>query len=55
MTNEEKLEAIAYEINYLLTEYIAIHNKVLKEAGSFWSLFKRVNFQGISDDTKTIL
>ena len=55
MNNKEKLESIAFEINDLLTEYIAIHNKVLKEASSFLSLFKRVNFQGLCDDIKTIL
>lgn len=59
--NKEKLEAIAFETNDLLIEYIAIHDKVLKEASSFWSLFKNVflrkpvNFQGLCDDIRTIL
>jgi len=55
MDNKVKLQTIAFEINDLLTEYITIHNKILKKAGSFLSLFKRVNFQEFYDDTKDIL
>ena len=53
--NKEILHATAFEINDLLTEYIMVHNKILKKAGSFLSLFRRVNFKELYADTEIIL
>ncbi len=53
--NKEILQATAFEINDLLTEYIMVHNQILKNAGSFLSLFRRVNFKELYADTEVIL
>jgi hypothetical protein len=53
--SKEILQATAFEISDLLTEYIAVHNRILKKAGSFLSLFRWVNFKELYDDTEIIL
>jgi hypothetical protein len=53
--NKEILQATAFEINDLLNEYIMVHNQILKNAGSFLSFFRRVNFKELYADTEVIL
>lgn len=55
MDNKETLRTIAIEINDLLSEYITIHNKVLKKAMTFLSLFRRINYKGLHYNTKILL
>jgi len=54
MNNKEILKETAVKVNALLTEYVEVHDKILKDAASFSSLFKHVNFKELYDDTITI-
>ena len=49
------LKKEALEINNLLTEYIEEHNNFLKSAGTFISLFKKVNFNKLAEDIYILL
>lgn len=47
MSNKDFLNNLALEVNSLLTDYITIHDRRLKEGGTFWSLFRKVRFKSI--------
>lgn len=47
MKNRELLKNLALAVNDLLSAYVAVHDRRLKEAASFLSLFRKVNFKGI--------
>lgn len=47
----DQLKNEAWEVNDLLTEYVDLHNLLLKSAGTFSSLFRKVNFQELYDKT----
>ncbi len=51
----DKLKSCIFEVNNLLSQYIEIHNKVLKSAGTFQSLFKKVDFQELHNDMGILL
>lgn len=55
MKNRELLKNLALAVNDLLSAYIAVHDRRLKEAGSFISLFKKVNFKGIYQSVQILL
>lgn len=55
MNNLDKLKSYIFEVNNLLTQYIEAHNKVSKNAGTFRSLFRKVDFQKIYNDIDTLL
>lgn len=46
----EELKHEALVVNDLLTQYINLHNHYLKSAGTFSSLFKKVDFARLSGD-----
>lgn len=46
----EELKNSASIVNNLLTKYIELHNSYLKSTGSFWSIFRKINFVGMSGD-----
>ncbi|MFA5093470.1 MAG: hypothetical protein WC543_05995 [Candidatus Omnitrophota bacterium] len=54
MNNLDKLKSCALEINNLLNKYVELHNKVLKEAGTFRSVFRKVDFQGLYNEAKIL-
>lgn len=51
MDYKEVLRLQAVEVNDLLTAYIKIHNNILKRQGTFSSLFRRIDFEKIYNDT----
>ena len=55
MKNKESLKKFAFEINDLLSEYIKLHDRILKEGGAFISLFKRVDFEKMFTDCGNLL
>lgn len=55
MNNLVKLKSCAFEINNLLNQYVGLHNKVSKEASTFQSLFRKVDFQGLYSDVEILL
>jgi hypothetical protein len=55
MDNLDKLKFCILEVNDLLSQYIEIHNKVLKSAGTFRSLFRKVDFQELRNDIGMLL
>ncbi len=55
MENKKILDEVTYEVNNLLTEYIELHDKRLKSAGTFISLFKRTDFEAIQKDADILL
>ncbi|MFS8160155.1 MAG: hypothetical protein ACMG6E_08085, partial [Candidatus Roizmanbacteria bacterium] len=46
----DELKAKATYINSLLSKYIVLHDAFIKSSGSFWSIFKKINFAGMSGD-----
>ncbi len=54
MGNSNKLQELAVEVNDLLSQYIKIHNRRIKEAGTFRSLFRKIDYEGIDDEATTI-
>lgn len=50
MNGGEELKQVALIVNDLLTEYVNLHNYYLKSAGTFSSLFIKVDFARISGD-----
>ncbi len=50
MDDVAKLKQEALVVNDLLTQYVNFHNHYLKSAGTFRSLFKKVNFKSLSED-----
>ncbi|MEA3369528.1 MAG: hypothetical protein U9Q24_04175 [Candidatus Ratteibacteria bacterium] len=55
MNNTEILKKLSFEVNDLLSEYIQLHDKILKKGGIFISLFKKVDFEKILNDCHEIL
>lgn len=55
MNSVDKIKSYVFEVNNLLSQYIEIHNKVLKGVGTFQSLFRKVDFQGLYTDIDTLL
>jgi len=55
MKNRQLLNKLVLEVNELLSLYIDVHNRRLKEVGTFFSLFRRVNFKGIYLTTQFLL
>ncbi len=61
MTNKEVLKDLTFDVNDLLSEYIAIHNDRLKRAGTLVSflknlfLDKKIDFNQITNDTALLL
>lgn len=45
-----KLKSEALLVNDLLTQYVNLHNNFLKSAGTFSSLFRKVDFKKLSGD-----
>jgi len=54
MDDAEKLKHEALVVNDLLTQYVDLHNHYLKSAGTFRSLFKKVNFKRLSQDAHLV-
>jgi hypothetical protein len=46
----DELKAKATQINSLLSKYIVLHDAFIKSSGSFWSIFKKINFASMSGD-----
>ena len=46
----DELKAKALTVNNLLSKYIVLHNAFIKSSGSFWSIFKKINFAGMAGD-----
>lgn len=53
--NRLLLKRLATEVNDLLSSYIEIHNRRLREAGSLWSLFRKVDFSRIHKLSEELL
>jgi len=51
MQYKDILHSLAFEVNDLLNYYIQVHNDALKKAGTLSSLFRRVNFEKLYNDT----
>jgi len=54
MDSSRKLHELAVEVNDLLSQYIKIHNRRMKEAGTFLSLFIRIDYKELYDEAITI-
>ena len=54
MDSSRKLHELAIEVNDLLSQYIRIHNRRMKEAGTFLSLFRRIDYKELYDEAITI-
>ncbi len=50
MDIKEQLKNESLGVHNLLTQYIDLHNKFLKSSGTFWSLFRRVNFRRLTGE-----
>ena len=55
MNNTEILKKLSFEVNDLLSEYIQLHDKILKKGGTFRSLFRKVDFEKMLNDCYEIL
>lgn len=55
MNTTEILKKHSFEVNDLLSEYIQLHNRILKKGGTFISLFKKVDFEKMLNDCHEIL
>ncbi|TRZ53492.1 hypothetical protein D4R99_00725 [bacterium] len=55
MVSTEELKREAWEVNDLLSEYVALHNHLLKSAGTFSSLFRKIDFGKLSEETSSLL
>jgi hypothetical protein len=55
MDIKESIKYQALEVSELLTEYIEIHDYILKNASTFISLFRRVDFDYIYNQTENVL
>ncbi len=51
----ESLKEQATEIHELLSIYIKVHDSIFKKSATFLSLFKRVDFDDIYNQTETLL
>lgn len=51
---KEELKNEALIVNNLLTEYVAFHNEFLKSAGTFRSLFRKVNFDVLAGNSYSL-
>ena len=54
MDSSSKLRELAIEVNDLLSQYIKIHNRRIKQFGTFLSLFKKKDYKGLDDEATTI-
>jgi len=54
MLNKKYLFEQAFEVEDLLKVYVEVHNRCLKEAGSFLSLFKNTDFSDLLNSAKEI-
>ncbi len=52
---KELLKEQALEINELLSLYIKVHDSIFKKSATFRSLFKRVDFNDIYNQTENLL
>ncbi len=50
MSTSEQLKNEALAVNDLLTKYIGLHDKYLKSAGTFSSLFRKVDFRALAGE-----
>jgi hypothetical protein len=55
MNNTQVLKEAAIKVNNLLSEYVETHNKILKRTATFRSIFSRINYKELYDETKTLL
>lgn len=46
----DELKSIASTVNNLLSKYIVLHDAFIKSSGSFWSIFKKINFASMTGD-----
>ena len=54
MDSSSKLRELAFEVNNLLSQYIEIHNRRIKQFGTFSSLFKKKDYKGLDEEATTI-
>jgi hypothetical protein len=54
MDSSSKLRELAIEVNDLLSQYIKIHNRRIKETGTLLSLFRKKDYKGIDDEATII-
>jgi hypothetical protein len=50
----ESVKMKAFEVNDLLSEYVVLHNHLIKSAGTFSSLFKKVDFGSLTEQTQLL-
>lgn len=50
----ESIKIKAFEVNDLLSEYVVLHNHLLKSAGTFSSLFRKVDFNSLTEQTQLL-
>jgi len=55
MDNLDKLKSCLFEVHNLLSQYIEVHNKVLRNTGTFRSLFRKVDFPELHNDASILL
>ena len=55
MDIKESLKEQATEIHELLSVYIKVHDSIFKKSATFLSLFRRVDFEDIYDQTENLL
>ena len=53
--NGELLKTYALRANELLSSYAHLHDKILKVSGTFISIFKRINFEQLYNDSTILL
>lgn len=51
MTVLEELKNESLVVDNLLTQYIDLHNSFLKSSGTFWSLFRKIDFRRLAGDS----
>jgi len=50
----ESIKIKAFEVNDLLSEYVVLHNHLLKSAGTFSSLFRKIDFGSLTEQTQLL-
>jgi len=51
----ELLKTYALRVNELLPSYVHLHDKILKVSGTFKSIFRRIDFEQLYNDSTILL
>ena len=55
MQYKKVMRSLAFDVNDLLSYYIQVHDKAIEKAGTFSSLFRRVDFEELYNEAIKVL